>query len=86
MRDVNRLGSIVLAIVVLAIVVLAVGQAPALADSCSARAKICNNVCYHRSGDSAERCFRYCKDEKRACLHTGLFRTTGGNYSGLDRR
>lgn len=73
-------------LIALTVLLLAAGQAQALADSCSARAKICNNVCYHRSGDAAGRCFRYCKDEKRACLHTGVFRTTGGNYSGLDRR
>jgi hypothetical protein len=63
-----------------------VGGDAAWADSCSARTDICNNVCYHRSGDAARRCFEYCKNEKRACLKTGLFRTTGGNYSGLDRR
>ncbi len=58
----------------------------AMADSCSEREDICNNVCFHRSGDAATRCFSYCKNEKRACLKTGLFRTTGGNYPGLDRR
>ncbi|MBI1202706.1 MAG: hypothetical protein GC182_09365 [Rhodopseudomonas sp.] len=86
MQQVKKLGTIVVAVLVMVILVMATGQAPARADSCSARAAICNNVCYHRSGDSAKRCFRYCKDEKRACLHTGVFRTTGGNYSGLDRR
>ena len=57
----------------------------AMADSCSAREDICNNTCFHRTGDAATACFSYCKNEKRACLKTGLFRTTGGNYAGLDR-
>ena len=67
--------------------VLLVGVASeAAADSCSARTDLCTNVCFHRTGDAATRCFAYCKNEKRACLKTGLFRTTGGNYPGLDKR
>jgi hypothetical protein len=58
----------------------------AAADSCSDRTDICNNVCFHRTGDAAAKCFTYCKNEKRACLKTGLFRTTGSNYPGLEKR
>jgi hypothetical protein len=69
---------------VLAGTIILIG-APAFADSCSSRTDICNNTCFHRTGDAASKCFLYCKNEKRACLKTGLFRTTGGNYPGLDR-
>jgi hypothetical protein len=58
----------------------------AVADSYSEREHICNNACFHRTGDVATVCFSHCKSEKRAGVKTGPFRTTGGNYPGLERR
>jgi len=57
----------------------------AMADSCSEHEDSCNNACFRRTGDAATLCFSSCKNEKRACLRTGIFRTTGGVYPGLDR-
>ena len=58
---------------------------PATADSCSEHEDSCNNACFRRTGDAATVCFSYCKNEKRACLKTGIFRTNGGIYPGLER-
>jgi hypothetical protein len=57
----------------------------ALADSCSEHEDSCNNACFRRTGDAATVCFSSCKNEKRACLKTGIFRTNGGIYPDLDR-
>lgn len=57
----------------------------AMADSCSEHEDSCNNACFRRTGDAATLCFSSCKSEKRACLKTGIFRTTGGIYPGLER-
>jgi hypothetical protein len=57
----------------------------AMADSCSEHEDSCNNACSRRTGDAATVCFSYCKNEKRACLKTGIFRTNGGIYPGLER-
>jgi len=57
----------------------------ALADSCSEHEDSCNNACFRRTGDAATVCFSSCKSEKRACLKTGIFRTNGGIYPGLER-
>jgi len=56
----------------------------AMADSRSGH-ESCNNACFRRTGDAATLCFSSCKNEKRACLRTGVFRTTGGIYPSLDR-
>ena len=55
------------------------------ADSCSERAESCDNACYGRTGDDATRCYSYCKNERRACLKSGNFRSSDGYHSGLDR-
>jgi hypothetical protein len=57
----------------------------ALADSCSEHEDSCNNACFRRIGNAATVCFSSCKSEKRACLKTGIFRTNGGIYPGLER-
>ena len=57
----------------------------AMSDSCSEHEDSCNNACSRRTGDAATVCFSYCKNEKRACLKTGIFRTNGGIYPGLER-
>ena len=57
----------------------------AIADSCSQREDSCNSACFRRTGDAATLCYSSCKNEKRACLTTGTFRTNGGIYPGLER-
>ena len=78
-------GSFAIALVVAIGVALAAFATPAAADSCSERAESCDNACFGRTGDDAPRCYSYCRNERRACLKTGQFRTNGGSYSGLDR-
>jgi hypothetical protein len=55
-------------------------------DSCSSRKAACDNVCWQRSGSAQIECSEYCKRQMASCLKTGVFKTRGGDYSGLQKK
>lgn len=55
-------------------------------DSCSGRKAACDNVCWQRSGSAQVECNEYCKRQMASCLKTGVFKTRGGDYSGLQKK
>lgn len=55
-------------------------------DTCSGRKAACDNVCWQRSGSAQIECNDYCKRQMASCLKTGVFKTRGGDYSGLKKK
>jgi hypothetical protein len=55
-------------------------------DSCSGRKTACDNICWQRSGAAQVECNEYCKKQLASCLRTGVFKTRGGDYSGLQKK
>ena len=83
---VSKYGWKALAAVVASTLLLFTAVTAIAQDSCSNRKSLCDNICWQRTGAAQVECNDYCKRQLASCLKTSVFKTRGGDYTGLQKK